>query len=104
MELGAAANPPGFDEELKGLTAGSSKSFRLRFPDDYTVPELAGTDVAYTVNVHDVRKRIVPALDDEFAKDMGEFDTLDALRGRRAAGSRSGGRARHRSGRCGPTC
>ena len=82
VELGAPANPPGFDDELKGLTAGSSKSFRIRFPDDHTIPELAGTDVAYTVNVHDVRTRIVPALDDEFAKDMGEFDTLDALRGR----------------------
>ncbi len=82
VELGAAANPPGFDENLTGLTAGSTKSFRVRFPDDHAVPELAGTDVAYQVTVHDVRQRLVPALDDEFARDLGEFDTLDALRAR----------------------
>jgi trigger factor len=82
VELGAPANPPGFDAELKGLAAGGNKSFRLRFPDDYAMPELAGTDVEYNVSVHDVRRRVVPALDDEFAKDMGEFDTLDGLRTR----------------------
>jgi trigger factor len=82
VEIGAAANPPGFDAELLGLTSGASKSFRLRFPDDYSVPELAGTDVDYTVKVHDIRQRIVPALDDEFAKDMGEYDNLDGLRAR----------------------
>lgn len=82
VEIGAAANPPGFDAELIGLTSGSTKSFRLRFPDDYSVAELAGADVDYTVAVHDLRQRIVPALDDEFAKDMGEFDSLEALRAR----------------------
>lgn len=82
VELGAAANPPGFDTELKGLRSGSSKSFRVRFPDDYAMPELAGTEADYKVTVHDVRKRIVPRLDDEFAKDLGEFGTLDALEAR----------------------
>src|SRR5688500_614145 len=60
VELGAAANPPGFDAELRGLAAGASKSFRLRFPDDYAVPELAGTDVDYSVMVHDIRQRVMP--------------------------------------------
>ena len=46
------------------------------------MPELAGTDVDYTVTVHDIRQRVVPTLDDEFAKDMGEFDNLEALRAR----------------------
>lgn len=82
VEIGAAANPPGFDAELLGMASGTSKSFRVRFPDDYSVPELAGTDVDYTVNVHDVRTRVVPDLDDEFAKDMGEFENLEALRAR----------------------
>ena len=82
VEIGSAANPPGFDEALTGLTSGSSKKFRLRFPDDYSVDTLAGTDVAYNIAVHDIRKRVVPTLDDEFAKDMGEFDTLDALKAR----------------------
>jgi trigger factor len=82
VEIGARANPPGFDAELKGLAAGTTKSFRLRYPDDYAVPELAGTESAYTVRLHDIRQRVVPALDDEFAKDLGEFDTLAALRDR----------------------
>ena len=82
VEIGAAANPPGFDGELIGLTPGSAKQFRLRFPDDYSVADLAGTAVDYRITLHDIRQRVVPALDDEFAKDMGEFDTLEALRAR----------------------
>jgi trigger factor len=82
VELGASANPPGLDAQLLGLAVGESKSFRLRFPDDYSVSDLAGTDVDYHVTVHDIRRRVVPALDDEFAKDVGEYENLDALRAR----------------------
>ena len=82
VEIGAAANPPGLDAELTGMKPGDAKSFRLRYPDDYGVAELAGTEVAYTVRLHDIRKRVVPELDDEFAKDLGEFETLAALRDR----------------------
>jgi trigger factor len=80
VDIGAQANPPGFDRELAGLTAGSSKTFDVTYPDDYTIAELAGTTVKYDVTVKAIRKRFVPPLDDEFAKDMGEFDSLDALR------------------------
>jgi trigger factor len=82
VEIGAKANPPGLDAELTGMKANETRSFRLRYPDDYVVPELQGTEVAYTVRLHDMRKRIVPPLDDEFAKDLGEFDSLGALRDR----------------------
>lgn len=82
VEIGAPANPPGFDEELTGLNAGDSKTFDIRYPADYTIQELAGTTVSYTVNVKAVRRRIVPELDDEFAKDVGDFDGLAALRNR----------------------
>ena len=82
IEIGATANPPGFDDELRGLKSGETKSFRVHYPDDHEVPDLAGTDVNFQITVHDVRQRIVPVLDDEFAKDMGEFDTLEALRAR----------------------
>ena len=54
----------------------------MQFPDDYAVKELAGTTVTYTVNVKDVRHRVLPELDDEFAKDVGAFDSLAALRDR----------------------
>ena len=82
VEIGGKANPPGFDDQLRGLEAGAFKSFTIHYPDDYAVKEMAGTSVDYTVNVKDVRKRILPALDDEFAKDVGDFETLEALRAR----------------------
>src|SRR4051812_3134200 len=82
VDIGATANPPGFDEALLGLEAGAQKTFDIRYPDDYAIKELAGTTVSYDVNVKAIRKRIVPELDDEFAKDLGDFASLDALRGR----------------------
>ncbi|MGE0041791.1 MAG: trigger factor [Vicinamibacterales bacterium] len=82
IEMGAASNPPGFDDELAGLEKGATKTFTLGYPSDYAVPELAGTSVQYTVTVQDVRRRVLPDLDDEFAKDLGEFETLEALTAR----------------------
>jgi trigger factor len=82
VDIGAAANPPGFDDELMGLEAGAHKTFDIRYPADYAIAELAGKTVSYDVTVKAVRKRIVPALDDEFAKDVGDFASLDALRAR----------------------
>jgi trigger factor len=82
VELGAKANPPGFDEQLLGLDVGATKSFTLHYPADYAIGELANTDVSYTVTVKALKRRVLPELDDEFAKDLGEFDTLDALKAR----------------------
>jgi trigger factor len=78
VELGAPANPPGFDEHLLGVAAGTEKTFRVTFPADYGVESLAGSDVEYVVHVNSVRRKVLPALDDEFAKDMG-YDSLAAL-------------------------
>jgi trigger factor len=82
VDIGASANPPGFDDELMGLAASEQKTFDIRYPDDYAIKELAGTTVNYDVTVKAVRTRIVPALDDEFAKDVGDYESLDALRAR----------------------
>ena len=82
VDIGAPANPPGFDEALAGLRDGESKAFEVQYPADYTIKELAGTTVKYEASVKAVRKRVVPALDDEFAKDIGEFGDLAALRAR----------------------
>jgi trigger factor len=82
IELGAKANPPGFDEQLLGLETGANKSFAIKFPADYPNGELANTEVSYTVTVKAIKRRNLPELDDEFAKDMGEFENLDALRTR----------------------
>jgi trigger factor len=82
VDIGASANPPGFDEQLAGLTTGAEKTFEITYPADYAITELAGTTVTYDVTVKAIRKRIVPELDDEFAKDLGEFASLDALKER----------------------
>jgi trigger factor len=82
VELGAKANPPGFDQELRGLEVGATKSFTTHYPADYPIGELASTDVSYTVTVKDIKRRVLPDLDDEFAKDLGDFETLDALKAR----------------------
>jgi trigger factor len=82
VELGAPANPPGFDEQLLGMAHGATKTFSVHYPADYAVKELAGTDGSYTVTVKGIKRRKVPELDDELAKDLGSFETLDALRAR----------------------
>src|SRR5204863_3861886 len=82
IELGAKANPPGFDEQLLGLEPGATKSFTIHYPADYPIGELANTDVSYTVTVKGIKRRVLPELDDEFAKDLGDFPTLDALTAR----------------------
>src|SRR6187200_679028 len=82
IEIGAAANPPGFDEQVIGMAIGEQKRFPVDYPADYSVKELAGTTLHYRVTVKELKKRVVPALDDEFAKDLGDFETLDALRQR----------------------
>ena len=82
VELGAAGNPPGFDQNLLGLNAGDEKTFVTHFPDDYPVKEMANSDVTYKVKVKEIRRKVLPALDDEFAKDVGDFESLAALRER----------------------
>jgi trigger factor len=64
------------------MTVGEEKQFPVDYPADYSIAELAGTTVRYGVTVKGIKKRVVPALDDEFAKDLGEFSDLEALRTR----------------------
>jgi trigger factor len=82
VELGAAGNPPGFDQNLLGLNPGDEKTFVVHFPEEYPVKDLANTDVNYHVKVKEIRRKVVPELDDEFAKDVGDFESLAALRDR----------------------
>ncbi|MBI4476385.1 MAG: trigger factor [Acidobacteria bacterium] len=81
IELGAPANPPGFDDELIGMAIGQTRTFTVRYPEDYAVEDLAGSDVEYTVTVSDIKQRTLPDLDDEFARDL-EFESLAEFRGR----------------------
>lgn len=82
LELGSTANPPGFDAELIGLSPGDNKTFTIKFPEGYPVAEMAGQEVTYTVAVKELRHKVLPELDDEFARDLGEFESLDQLRDR----------------------
>lgn len=82
VDLGAAANPPGFDDALLGMNVGERKTFDVNYPEDYPVTELAGTTVRYDAAIKAIRKRVIPDLDDEFAKDVGDFEDLEGLRAR----------------------
>ena len=80
VELGHTGNPPGFDENLTGLKPGEQKAFTVTYPDDYQMPELAGKTVSYDATIKAIRRKELLPLDDAFAKEVSEFDTLDALK------------------------
>ena len=82
VQLGAPGNPPGFDANLVGMSDGEARTFTIRFPESYPAPDLANTDQAYAVTLNGIRRRVLPEADDEFAKDVGEFESLAALRQR----------------------
>ena len=79
LKLGSHSFVPGFEEALVGLSAGDEKDVDVTFPENYT-PELAGKPVVFKCKIHEVKETQTPEKDDEFAKDVSEFDTLDALR------------------------
>ncbi|MDD5931620.1 MAG: trigger factor [Oscillospiraceae bacterium] len=79
LELGSNSFVPGFEDQVVGMKAGDEKEINITFPEQYT-PELAGKDVVFKVKVHEVKEKDVPVMDDEFAKDVSEFDTLDELK------------------------
>jgi len=79
LELGSGAFIPGFEEKLEGMSAGDSRDIDLVFPENYA-EQLAGKPVVFKVNMVEVRERQLPELDDEFAKDVSEFDTFGEFR------------------------
>ncbi len=79
LKLGSGSFIPGFEDQLIGTSAGEEKDVNVTFPQEYT-PELAGKEAVFKCKVHEVKQTILPELDDEFAKDVSEFDTLAALR------------------------
>ena len=79
LEIGSGSFVPGFEDQLIGMKAGEEKDIDITFPENYT-PELAGKPVVFHVKVNEVKEKQVPAIDDEFAKDVSEFDTLKDLK------------------------
>ena len=80
LEVGSGSFIPGFEEQLIGVKTGESKVVEVSFPEDYHVKELAGKAAEFTVNVHEVKRKQLPELNDEFAKASGSFETLEALK------------------------
>ena len=79
LEIGSGSFVPGFEDQLVGMAAGEEKDIDITFPKDYTA-DLAGKPVVFHVKINEVKVKEVPALDDEFAKDVSEFDTLKDLK------------------------
>ncbi len=79
LKLGSGMFIPGFEEQLEGLKAGDSKNVEVKFPENYT-EELAGKDATFECLVHEVKEEEIPEFDDEFVKDVSEFDTVDELK------------------------
>ncbi|WP_240374682.1 trigger factor [Bacillus piscicola] len=81
LEIGSGQFIPGFEEQLIGAKAGEEKEVTLTFPEDYHSEELAGKEAVFKVKVHDIKRKEIPELDDEFAKDVDEdAETLEQLR------------------------
>jgi trigger factor len=82
VEIGATANPPGFDDHLLGASVGDERSFTISYAADYAIQELAGATVDYTIVVKGLRRKELLPLDDEFAREVSDLETLGALRDR----------------------
>lgn len=71
---------PGFEEQLVGMKLNEEKDLSVKFPEEYHAENLAGKDAVFTVKVNEIKEKELPELDDEFAKDVSEFDTLEDLK------------------------
>ena len=79
LEIGSGTFIPGFEEQLIGMELENEKEIKVTFPKEYFSKDLAGKDATFKVKLHDIKKKELPELDDEFAKDVSEFDTLEEL-------------------------
>ena len=80
LEIGSGAFIPGFEEQLVGMKIDEEKEINVKFPEEYFSKDLAGKDAKFRVKLHEIKRKELPALDDEFAKDVSEFDTLKELK------------------------
>ena len=80
LEIGSKTFIPGFEEQIVGMKAGEEKDIKVTFPEDYFSKDLAGKEATFKVKLHEIKEKKLPVLDDEFAKDVSEFDTLNDLK------------------------
>jgi len=80
LELGSGRFIEGFEEQLGGVSGGEQREVKVTFPEDYQAEHLAGKEAVFNVDVKEVREKVLPELDDDFASEASEFDTLEELR------------------------
>lgn len=80
LVLGSGMFIPGFEEQLVGATPGEKRDVKVTFPEEYHAEDLAGKEAVFHCLVHEIKEEQLPELDDEFAKDVSEYDTLDELK------------------------
>lgn len=80
LKIGSHTFIPGFEEQMIGMNIGEEKDLNVTFPTEYHAPDLAGKEAVFHVKVNSITETQLPALDDDFAKDISEFDTLDAYK------------------------
>lgn len=77
LTIGSGQFIPGFEEQLVGMKIGEEREINVKFPDEYHAENLAGKDAMFKVKLISIKSKVLPELDDEFAKDISEFDTLE---------------------------
>lgn len=77
LEIGSGQFIPGFEDQLVGKNKGEEVEITVTFPEDYHVEDLKGKEATFKVKIHEIKEKELPELDDEFAKDVSEFDTLE---------------------------
>ena len=80
LEIGSKTFIPGFEDQVIGMKIDEEKDINVKFPEEYFSKELAGKDATFKVKLHEIKVKELPAIDDEFAKDVSEFDTLKDLK------------------------
>ena len=80
LEIGSGSFIPGFEDQVVGMKVDEEKDIKVKFPEEYFSKDLAGKDATFKVKVHEIKKKELPELDDEFAKDVSEFDTIKELK------------------------
>ena len=80
LTIGSNTFIPGFEEQIIGMKIGEDKDINVKFPEEYFSEELKGKDAVFKIKLHEIKKKELPELNDDFAKDTSEFDTLDELK------------------------
>ena len=80
LTIGSNTFIPGFEEQIIGMKIDEEKDINVKFPEEYFSEELKGKDAIFKIKLHEIKKKEMPTLDDEFAKDVSEFDTLKELK------------------------